>query len=285
MLFRQMDEGAQVLGEAVASVAIPASRNWVPMRESRPMPRVTAVTSAPTLSHKSETMLMNDIFVERKALAACLMSSAVLVSVTTRAFLRGYKGWSGYRAPARNPPRTRFGRDGRNPPEPCLRAGIRDWRRCRNPRMRGRKHRRGLNCRPGVLHGAVAYNRALQPLCGYGRTVLFSTISCSRSGCGPPPRHGFHLPEVGLALAFWGVPTQMKMMEPSRTAASHHRRAETGRFGGVSPTGRKAGFEENRITRPDATTLLASWSAPITRRPNSAKPSAVGSPIWPSPGP
>ena len=53
------------------------------------MPRVTAVTSAPTFSHRSETMLMKDILVERKALAACLINSAVLVSVTTMGRPRG----------------------------------------------------------------------------------------------------------------------------------------------------------------------------------------------------
>ena len=45
------------------------------------MPRATSETSAPTWSQKSATMLTNEIFVARNALAACLMSSAVLMLV------------------------------------------------------------------------------------------------------------------------------------------------------------------------------------------------------------
>ena len=46
------------------------------------MPSATWLTSAPTASHMSATMLMKEIFVERNAFAACLVSSAVLILVT-----------------------------------------------------------------------------------------------------------------------------------------------------------------------------------------------------------
>ena len=47
------------------------------MRLSRPMPRATSWTSAPTFSQRSAISLMKVIFVARKALAAYLVSSAV----------------------------------------------------------------------------------------------------------------------------------------------------------------------------------------------------------------
>ena len=47
------------------------------MRLSRPMPRATSCTSAPTFSHRSAISLMKVILVARKALAAYLISSAV----------------------------------------------------------------------------------------------------------------------------------------------------------------------------------------------------------------
>ena len=47
------------------------------MRPSRPMPRATSCTSAPTFSQRSAISLMKVILVARKALAAYLISSAV----------------------------------------------------------------------------------------------------------------------------------------------------------------------------------------------------------------
>ena len=47
------------------------------MRLSRPMPRATSCTSAPTFSARSAISLMKVILVARKALAAYLISSAV----------------------------------------------------------------------------------------------------------------------------------------------------------------------------------------------------------------
>src|SRR5437762_2016892 len=61
----------------------PACRNLPPMRPSRPMPRATSCTSAPTASQRSATSLMKVIFVARKALAAYLISSAVSSVVNT----------------------------------------------------------------------------------------------------------------------------------------------------------------------------------------------------------
>ena len=50
-------------------------RNLRPMRLSRPMPRATCCTSAPTASQRSAISLMKVIFIARKALAAYLISS------------------------------------------------------------------------------------------------------------------------------------------------------------------------------------------------------------------
>ena len=47
------------------------------MRLSRPMPRATSCTSAPTFSQRSAISLMKVILVARKAFAAYLISSAV----------------------------------------------------------------------------------------------------------------------------------------------------------------------------------------------------------------
>ena len=53
------------------------------MRESRPIPLATWVTSAPTRSQILATSLIKLIFVAKKALAAYLIISAELRSVTT----------------------------------------------------------------------------------------------------------------------------------------------------------------------------------------------------------
>src|SRR3546814_17345319 len=59
-------------------------RNLEPMRLSRPMPRATSCTSAPTFSHRSAISLMKVILVARNALAAYLVSSAPLRVITTK---------------------------------------------------------------------------------------------------------------------------------------------------------------------------------------------------------
>ncbi len=70
-------QGEGVLGEARAAVAGTGDAGtWRPMRLSRPMPRATSCTSAPTFSHRSAISLMKVIFIARKALAAYLISSA-----------------------------------------------------------------------------------------------------------------------------------------------------------------------------------------------------------------
>ncbi len=55
---------------------IPACRNRVPMRASRPMPLLICVASAPTFSASCATSLMKLILRARKALAAYFTSSA-----------------------------------------------------------------------------------------------------------------------------------------------------------------------------------------------------------------
>src|SRR5690606_22317749 len=62
----------------------PAPRNRGPMRESRPIPRVTSTTSAPTRSHKPAISLAKLIFVAKKALEAYLIISALVGSVVTK---------------------------------------------------------------------------------------------------------------------------------------------------------------------------------------------------------
>ena len=54
------------------------------MRSSMPIARATSVTSAPVASHISETALMNEILVARKALAEALTSSAASYPITRR---------------------------------------------------------------------------------------------------------------------------------------------------------------------------------------------------------
>ena len=55
----------------------------MPIRWSRPIPRATSVTSAPTSSETLAISLMNEIFVARKALEASLIISALATSVRT----------------------------------------------------------------------------------------------------------------------------------------------------------------------------------------------------------
>ena len=45
------------------------------------MPLATVATSTPSSSHRSDTMLMNEILVARKLLAVCLINSAVVTLV------------------------------------------------------------------------------------------------------------------------------------------------------------------------------------------------------------
>ena len=60
---------------------MPALRKRLPIRLSIPMPLATCSTSASTASHRLATTLIKEIFIARKALEACLMSSAALVEV------------------------------------------------------------------------------------------------------------------------------------------------------------------------------------------------------------
>ena len=61
---------------------MPGFRKRGPMRLSVPIPWHTCCTLAPTDSQTDATALMNEIFIARNALEACLISSALLVLVT-----------------------------------------------------------------------------------------------------------------------------------------------------------------------------------------------------------
>ena len=63
---------------------MPARRKRFPIRESVPIPRATCSISASTASHTFATALMKEIFSARKALQACLISSALLALVRIR---------------------------------------------------------------------------------------------------------------------------------------------------------------------------------------------------------
>jgi hypothetical protein len=77
MVLRRLDQRQRILGEARAAEARPGVQELGPMRLSRPMPRATSCTSAPTFSHRSAISLMKVILVARNALPAYLISSAV----------------------------------------------------------------------------------------------------------------------------------------------------------------------------------------------------------------
>ena len=79
-----LDQRQRVLGEARAADSPGRHAGIsVPMRLSRPMPRATSWTSAPTVSQRSAISLMKVILVARKALAAYLISSDVRRSVNS----------------------------------------------------------------------------------------------------------------------------------------------------------------------------------------------------------
>ena len=61
----------------------PGFKNSKPMRLSKPIPKMTSVTSAPTASHSAAMALMKLILVAKKAFEAYLMVSAVVGSVST----------------------------------------------------------------------------------------------------------------------------------------------------------------------------------------------------------
>ncbi len=150
-------------------------------------------------------MLMNDIFMERKALAACLINSAVLMLVTTIGRCSGrVEAWSGFRAPVRIPLRTRCGRDGRNPPSalPSRRNSGLEATSKSGGAGEGRP-RVGLACRQWGLPEVIAHNRSLQPLRGYGgHGAFFDDEFVPVQIARHHPRHRFHLTKVGLAAGF-----------------------------------------------------------------------------------
>src|SRR5206468_503277 len=78
------DKNLNIFRETESAKTITGLRNDEPIRGSSPIPSATLVTSAPTTSQRSATMLMKDIFIARKELEACLMSSDEFVSVTKK---------------------------------------------------------------------------------------------------------------------------------------------------------------------------------------------------------
>lgn len=69
------------LGRQKPPKPMPARKNAGPIRESRPMPRVTVATSAPVASQRSAMRLAKEILVARNEFEACLINSALGMSV------------------------------------------------------------------------------------------------------------------------------------------------------------------------------------------------------------
>ena len=70
------------LGKQYPPYPNPASRNALPIRGSEPMMSATDTTSAPARSHTLASALAKETLRARKALLACLASSAVFTSVS-----------------------------------------------------------------------------------------------------------------------------------------------------------------------------------------------------------
>ncbi len=83
MLLRNQIEGGHVLRETGTAVAQPGAEELGPIRLSRPMPVAISSISASTASARLATALINEIFMARKALEACLMISALCAEVTS----------------------------------------------------------------------------------------------------------------------------------------------------------------------------------------------------------
>ncbi|MNL65316.1 hypothetical protein D3C87_1896320 [compost metagenome] len=72
------------LGKHEPPQPMPARKKAWPMRWSKPMPSATFSTSAPTRSQMLAISLMKEILVAKKQLAAYLIISALLRSVTMK---------------------------------------------------------------------------------------------------------------------------------------------------------------------------------------------------------
>ena len=77
------------MGKQLPPKPIPACRNLLPMRSSRPIPRATSTTSAPVSSHTFAISLMKEIFVARNAFEASFTISALAMSVRTSGAFSG----------------------------------------------------------------------------------------------------------------------------------------------------------------------------------------------------
>ncbi len=175
------------------------------MRESVPMPSHTCLTSAPTASQIEATALMNEIFIARNALEACLISSALLVLV----MMSG----GGICAPVGARNRVRAAVIG------AARQRLRKFRAKRRAALGVRAHHDAVGIEkigdapflhaetPGSRHvevigiGAVAQHDARTHSLVYTGTVLFSTtILYPSMAPAISARHRFHIGEVGIAL-------------------------------------------------------------------------------------
>jgi hypothetical protein len=81
VLARQMPEGAKVLGKTVAPETDGSVQKLTPDTRIRSYAKRHLGDVGPTASHMSAAMLMKEILVDRKAFAACLVSSTVLTLV------------------------------------------------------------------------------------------------------------------------------------------------------------------------------------------------------------
>src|ERR1017187_1669505 len=93
----------------------PGLRNFDPMRESKPIPVMTSVTSAPTRSQILAISLANPIFMARNALAAYLIISALVREVVNNgvAWMEEGRGRPGGGSKLRSEER-RVGKEGRS---------------------------------------------------------------------------------------------------------------------------------------------------------------------------
>ena len=234
-------------------------------RSSRPIPRATSITSAPSSSETFAISLMNEIFVARKAFEASLIISALATSVLTTG---ASSGCVQRRHARRRTPRAR--------------------RRRRPPRGRGcmksstaRALLEELRVRD-VAECSGSRRRWIERPVPTG-TVLFITSACSRRVA---------------QLVDHASPRARGRRRPSRWAACRRRRTAAGRArAAVAHVGREveplgvlrdelaqAGLVDRHLAARAATRpSRARCRAPTTSWPSSAKQAAVTRPTQPTP--
>src|ERR687897_2164343 len=245
------------------------------MRGSRPMPRATSSTSAPDRSHTLATELMKLILVARKALEACLMSSAVARSVARKgAPERSRIGWYSSRRAARPrsvsvPTTTRSGSRVSTTAEPSRRnSGL----EATSQSAPGRASRAMTwATRSPVCTGTVDFSQTSRndPV---GRAWATSLATASRYW------------RLGLPSARLGVPTQMKITWPWRTASplSAVNRSRPAAIVSASSSGSPGSWNQGRPAR-SCSSLARSSSLVTTSCPIRARHAAVTSPTCPAP--